>query len=441
MKIAVIGGGISGLGSSWALAQRHQVTLFEAADRLGGHARTVTLADGDSETDVDVGFIVFNEANYPNLVALFDALGVPTEPSDMSFSASLNDGALEYEGSLKGLAAQPANFLKPRYWRMISEVLRFFRQAEKLLEEPDAETLTLGDYLRRERYADVFIYDHLLPMGAAIWSATLPQMMDFPAVSFIRFFKNHALLEAGDRPGWRTVSGGSKTYVEKLAAGIRGKIRCGAPIIEVRRSGSGLEVCSAAGSENFDQVVFACHADQALAMLDKEATGERRNLLSAFRYQSNRAVLHRDPALMPRRRRAWASWNYLTTGRPDEDASVFVTYWMNRLQNIDAPRDIFVSLNPGRTIDPDSIVGTFDYMHPSFDSQAVAAQKDLHQIQGRAGTWFCGSYCGNGFHEDGLQAGLQVAAALGAPAPWHGDVVPISPAARAIVSKKWAAAE
>jgi predicted NAD/FAD-binding protein len=443
MKIAVIGGGISGLGCAWALSRLHSVVLYETADRLGGHAHTVTVSDSndEAEADVDVGFIVFNETNYPNLVALFKALGVATENSDMSFSASLGDGALEYEGSLPGLAAQPSNLVKPRYWRMIVDMLRFFREAETLLSEPGAESLSLGDYLRREGYSDSFINDHLLPMGAAIWSAPLPQMLDFPAASFVRFFKNHALLEAGARPAWRTVSGGSKNYVDKLATRFRGEIRLGAPVTSVRPLGSGAEVSCGALSEQFDAVVFACHADQAMTMLPDDGASERRNLLSAFRYQPNRAILHRDPALMPRRRRAWASWNYLSTGRADEDTSVFVTYWMNRLQNIETPEDIFVTLNPDRAIDPALIVGSFDYMHPQFDREAVAAQKALHRVQGRDGYWFCGSYCGNGFHEDGLQAGLQVAAALGSPAPWHGRVVPISPAAGAVAQPIQQAAE
>jgi predicted NAD/FAD-binding protein len=441
MKIAVIGGGISGLGCAWALAQRHGVTLFEVSDRLGGHAHTISVSDGTCEVDVDVGFIVFNEANYPNLVALFDALRVPTEKSDMSFSASIDDGTLEYKGSLPGLAAQPANLIKPRYWWMIFEMLRFFREAKKLLTEPDADTLTLGDYLRRERYSNSFVYDHLLPMGAAIWSATLPQMLEFPAVSFIRFLSNHALLEAGARPLWRTVSGGSKVYVQKLAKRFHGVIRLSTPVTAVRSCSVGAEVSSGAESEHFDAVVFACHADQALAMLGNDATEERRNLLSAFRYQPNRAILHRDPALMPIRRQAWASWNYLTTRGTDDEGAVFVTYWMNRLQNIETPKDIFVTLNPGRDIDPDRVIGSFDYMHPQFDMQALAAQKQLHRTQGRDGLWFCGSYCGNGFHEDGLQAGLQVAAALGAPAPWHSRVVPISPAAGVVAPTLWKAAE
>ena len=432
MKIAVIGGGISGLGAAWSLAFCHDVTLFESNERLGGHAQTVTFAEGSRNVSVDVGFIVYNDNNYPNLVALFDQLDVPTKSSDMSFGVSIDEGKLEYEGSLSGFFAQPGNLFKRRYWRMLNDMFRFFSEAKTLLDDPSDNNISLGDYLDREGYSESFINDHLLPMGAAIWSSSYDDMLTFPAASFVRFFNNHALLEAGARPAWRTVTGGSREYVSRILDDFRGLLRSSAHVDRVKRKGQNLVVESNIGHDNFDAVVLACHADQSLSILGEDASIAERQILSKFRYKSNKGVLHRDSSLMPKRRSAWASWNFISDGPVAFDSPVFVTYWMNRLQGIEFPENIFVSLNSTRPIDTTSILGEFEYAHPQFDRASLVAQDALHTIQGQDGVWFCGSYCGNGFHEDGLQAGLEVAAALGAPAPWRNDIVPISPANMAV---------
>ncbi len=420
LDIAVIGAGISGMSAAWLLSRRHRVTIYEREARPGGHTNTVEVDCGGRRVPVDTGFIVFNTRNYPNLTALFEHLGVATEESNMSFGVSVDGGRLEYNGgSWSGLAAQPANLLRPRYWGMLSDALRFFRTARALLDGDDQET-TLGDWLRQERYGRGFIDDHLLPMGAAIWSVPVRRMLDFPARSFVQFFENHGLLEVFDRPRWRTVSGGSREYLKRLIAETNPTLRLAAEIVDVRSSGVGVDVTDARGqSRRFDRVIIAAHADQALAMLG-DATADERRVLGAIRYQRNVAVLHRDPALMPRRRRAWAAWNYLAERRGGDslDLSLSVTYWMNRLQNIDPAWPLFVTLNPLHEPSPGTTIATFDYDHPCFDTAALAAQAALPTIQGRRGIWFCGSYFGHGFHEDGLASGLDVAENFGVRRPW-----------------------
>lgn len=433
MRIAVIGSGISGLGAAWALQRQHDVTVFEAADRPGGHANTVSVRVDGHTVDVDTGFIVYNEANYPNLVRLFDSIGVATEASDMSFAVSADAGRMEYGGSLEGLLAQPSNLLRPDYWRMVRDVVRFFRTAEALLGEPDADALSLRDWLDREGYSAAFRDHHLLPMGAAIWSSTPTQMLDFPAASFVRFFRNHALLDFSRRPAWRTVSGGSRRYVDKIAAALGDRLRLGAAVTRLDRRLGGVEVETSTGEAGrFDAVVLATHADRSLALLGAGARDDERDILSRFGYQPNVAVLHRDTNLMPRRRAVWSSWNYLAERDGAGDSAVCVSYWMNRLQNIERPVDLFVTLNPSRPVDPALELARIDYAHPQFDRAALAAQRRLPEIQGVGGVWYCGAWCGNGFHEDGLQAGLGVAAALGAPAPWAAEIEPVSPACFAV---------
>jgi len=423
MKIAVIGGGISGLGCAWCLSTCHNVTLFEREPQFGGHAKTVIFEDTDASTPIDVGFIVYNLRNYPNLVALFDHLGVQSEPSDMSFSFSDRENDLEYEGSLRGVLTQPKNLLKKRYRQMLFDIFRFFREAEQFLNNPCADSLSLGEYLRSEKYSDGFIYDHLLPMGASIWSANCSEMLSFPAETFIKFFKNHALLEPGARPQWRTVSGGSMNYIKKVLSTFSGTRELNCRVVSIERDCDSLIVIANNKRTRFDAVVFACHANQALEILGEQATNTQRNILSSFRYAENLGVLHRDPTLMPTRRRAWASWNFISASSVSDEniehtKSVCVTYWMNKLQNIKNPGNLFVTLNPTQLIEENKIIDTFKYAHPQFDRKALAGQCDLPRIQGQGGLWFCGSYCGNGFHEDGLRAGLEVAEALGSPAPW-----------------------
>jgi hypothetical protein len=434
MHIAVVGSGIAGLGAAWALARTHMVTVFEAETRLGGHANTLEVDAGDgTSTPVDTGFIVYNPRNYPHLIRLFDRLGVPTEGSDMSFGVSLDGGRLEYAGSPRGLAAQPANLLKPHYWAMVRQILRFYKEAPGLLaldpEDPRASQ-ALGDYLAEHGYGESFTYHHLLPMAAAIWSCPVDSAMCFPVRSFVQFLDNHGLMLVRGRPQWRTVTGGSRAYVRRIAEAIGpNAFRTGQPVRRVVRDPGGVTLHTDRASERFDHVVLATHADQALRIVEADGRDEERHVLGAFDYEANDAWLHGDPALMPRRRAVWSSWNYLGDGARDASAKVSVTYWMNRLQNLDGP-ELFVSLNPLQEPDPARVHARLTYTHPVFDGPAIAAQGRLPHIQGRHRTWFCGSYCGYGFHEDGLEAGFAVAAALGAPAPWWHEVAPASPAAR-----------
>lgn len=433
MKIAIVGSGITGLGAAWLLHPHHQITVYEQDTRIGGHSNTVQAPIGPDGTHmpVDTGFIVFNERTYPNLVALLEVLGVPATDTAMSFSVSARNGALEYAGtSVRHLYAQPTNLFRPRHYRMVRDILHFYGRAPDLLSQnhDDRDSPSLEAYLSANGYGDGFVYDHLLPMGAAIWSTTVAEMMRFPATSFIRFFHNHGLLQVNDRPQWRTVTGGSRTYVERLAAPFADRIRTGAGATEVTRCGACVTVRDGTGRVDvFDHVILACHADQALALLSDPAADEHA-VLSRFRYEPNRAVLHTDERLMPRRRKVWSCWNYLSRQPTVDDARVSVTYWMNRLQNLDRGRDVFVTLNPLRPPSADTVIAAFDYDHPQFDHAAIVAQNRLGSIQGVNRTWFCGSYCGYGFHEDGLSAGLAVAEALGARRPWTIDEV--SPAGR-----------
>jgi uncharacterized protein len=420
LDIAVIGAGISGLGATWLLSGRHRVTLYERESRLGGHSNTVDVPCGGRVEPVDTGFIVYNERNYPNLTALFAQLGVPTRASDMSFGVSIDGGGFEYSGgSLMGLVAQPSNLLRPRFWRMLSDVARFFRTAPRLLEGDDVD-LTLGSWLQLEGYGPAFVEDHLLPMGAAIWSVPVREMLGFPARSFAQFFANHGLLEFSGRPRWRTVVGGSRTYVGHLLGAARPETRIAAGVARVAPDATGVAVTDRHGeTRRYDHAIVAAHADEALAMLDAPSAAEAA-ILGAFRYQRNLAVLHRDPALMPRRRGAWAAWNYLAERRSGDplDLSLSVTYWMNLLQGIDPAWPLFVTLNPLRAPRGDLTVAEIAYDHPCFDGAALRAQASLATIQGVRRVWYCGSYCGYGFHEDGLSAGLAVAERFGVRRPW-----------------------
>jgi predicted NAD/FAD-binding protein len=422
--IAVVGSGVAGLSAAWLLSRRHRVTLFEQNTRPGGHSNTVEVADTDGPVAVDTGFIVYNERNYPNLTALFEHLDVATAPSDMSFSASLRGGALEYAGSdLGGLFAQPRNLVRPRFWRMLADLRRFYQAAGGYPELSDPD-LTIEGLLKRRGYSEAFARDHLLPMAAAIWSASHRDIARYPARAFVEFFANHGLLQVTDRPQWRTVHGGSREYVRRLAAVLGPGARCGIGVRRIERSAQRVMLTLCDGhAQRFDDVVIATHADEALRLLAVPSAQERR-LLGAFRYAPNHAVLHEDPALMPRRRRAWASWNYLEFGEPAADAALCVTYWMNRLQPLRTARELFVTLNPARAPDPRRVHYETTYRHPQFDSRALRAQSRLWELQGRQRTWFCGSYFGHGFHEDALQAGLYVAERLGdVVRPWPAPAV------------------
>ncbi|MEM8811667.1 MAG: FAD-dependent oxidoreductase [Pseudomonadota bacterium] len=415
LDIAVIGTGIAGMSAAWLIAKQHDVTVYEKNERLGGHSNTVDVATSDGIIPVDTGFIVFNDWNYPNLEALFDHLGVGVVKSDMSFSASIGDGALEYSGdALKGLLGQRRNVFKPRHWRMIRDILRFYREAPDLLRPGCAVDMTLGAYLSENRYSDAFIQDHLLPMGAAIWSTKASDMLDYPVMAFIAFFQSHGLLNVNlnARPKWMSVRGGSRSYVNKLTAGFRDRARIGCGVESIQRDGEKVIVTDLAGDvASYDHVVIAAHADETLSMLS-DADADERAILGSFNYTDNLAILHKDPSLMPRRHRVWSSWNYVGARKRDDEQALCVTYWMNKLQSLPCRENIFVTLNPVHEPDPSTVVASFDYQHPLFNEAALAAQKRLWQIQGARRTWFCGSYFGYGFHEDALQSGLAAAEAV-----------------------------
>ena len=417
LKIAVIGAGISGMSAAWLLSQRHDVTVYEAEDRIGGHSHTVDAPTPRGPMPVDMGFIVYNEPNYPNLVALFDHLGVPTEWSDMSFGVSVDGGGLEYSSS--DMLAQPRNLVRPRFWSMISDLLRFYREAPAHACALDQQMTSLGDYLSQRRYGRAFMDDHLLPQAAAIWSASVGAIRDFPAASFIRFCENHGLLQVTGRVEWRTVSGGSREYVKRLTAAYADRVRTACAARQVSRDGRGVLVRDVHGDlERFDQVVIACHADEGLKLL-ADPTRQESALIGAFSYSRNHALLHTDTTFMPRRKRAWSAWNYTDADCGDGRRHLCVTYWMNRLQNLPYEHPLFVTLNPGREPASGTLLRSQVYEHPLFDAAATRAQRELWTLQGLKNTWWCGAYFGAGFHEDGLQSGLAVAEALGGVRrPW-----------------------
>ncbi|WP_243367777.1 NAD(P)/FAD-dependent oxidoreductase [Microvirga solisilvae] len=418
LKIAVIGSGISGLSAAWLLGKSHDVTLIEADERFGGHSHTVDAASKAGGIPVDTGFIVYNEPAYPNLTALFCHLSVPTRATDMSFAVSRDDGTLEYAGTdLAGIFAQKRNAFRPRFWSMLSDLVRFYRNAPADLAE--AGLMSLGDYLDAKGYGTAFREDHLYPMAAAIWSTPRHEIQNYPAAAFIRFCENHGLLKFADRPIWRTVDGGSRVYVEKLLSDFSGQCIAGDAATRITRKDSSVTVETRQGTvQTYDHVVMATHADQALRLL-ADPTAQEMDLLGAFRYSRNRTMLHCDERLMPRRRSVWASWNYLS--RRDMDATrLSVTYWMNRLQNLPEDRQLFVTLNPAVEPRPETVLWEGLYEHPLFDREAILAQEKLWSLQGGRNTWFCGAYFGSGFHEDGLQAGLAVAEELGGlRRPWQ----------------------
>jgi len=415
--IAVIGSGIAGMSAAWLLSQRHDVTIYEKNDRLGGHSNTVTVQTSLGATPVDTGFIVFNDATYPNLIALFEHLGVETKISDMSFGVSLRGGETEYSSvDASAFLCGGRNLISPRFWSMTWDLLRFYRSAPLDLLKTRDQLISLGEYLNARGYGDAFQRDHLLPQAAAIWSASMGEIHHYPACAFVRFFENHGLLKLKGRPKWRTVEGGSRAYVEKLTAPYADRARLNAGAISVRRDTSGAWVRDANGHvERYDNVVIATHGDEALAMLD-DASHEERTLLGAFQYAKNRAVLHTDAAFMPRRAPLWASWNYVGD---NPDGGCVVTYWMNKLQNIESREQIFLTLNPRTEPRPETVLYETDYHHPVFNAAAIRAQEQLWSLQGVRNTWFCGAHFGSGFHEDGLQSGLAVAEQLGGVRrPW-----------------------
>ena len=405
MKIAIIGTGIAGNVVANRLAREHEITVFEANGYVGGHTNTVDVEEGDRTFAVDTGFIVFNDRTYPNFIALLEEIGQPARKSGMSFSVQNPAIGLEYNGSsLNGLFAQRRNLLKPRFIRMIRDILRFNEQATELASEtPDDRTI--GDYLEEEGYSPAFRRDYLVPMMAAIWSAEPAQALDMPLGFLVRFFHNHGLLQLKDRPQWYTIEGGSREYVKKLVAGHRDRIRLNAQVQSVSRMGDHVQVKAAgAPPESFDHVFIACHSDQAMALL-ADPTAAEREVLGAIPYQSNEAVLHTDVSLLPERQRAWAAWNYhLPRGAHD---LVSVTYNMNMLQGLDARRQYSVTLNNTAAIDPSKVLYTVEYEHPVFNLDSVAAQARQKELNTGNMTSYCGAYWRNGFHEDGVFSAME----------------------------------
>jgi predicted NAD/FAD-binding protein len=410
-RIAIVGTGISGLVVAHRLHPAHDLTLFEAGGHAGGHTNTVRVVTETAEHDVDTGFIVFNDRNYQNFERLLAELDVAGQPSDMSFSVSDDAGRFEYNGSsANGLYATRRHLVSPTFQRMVADYVRLNRIAPRLLERDD-EGPSLAQWLHDERFSQPFIDKLIVPQAAAVWSADPAQMWTFPARFLVEFFANHGMLGLRDRPNWRTVSGGSQRYVEALTRPFRDRLRLQTPVTRIERFEDRVEVTPAGGEpERFDEVVIATHADQALALL-ADATPAEREILGAFPYQDNEAVLHTDRSMLPRRRRAWASWNYHLLDEPTGRSTV--TYHMNRLQALRADREYCVTLNRSEWIDPERVIRTIHYRHPVYTAQGVAAQARHQEISDRNRTHYCGAYWGWGFHEDGVVSGLRVAEAFG----------------------------
>lgn len=412
MNIAIIGSGISGLTCAYLLNRSHAITLFEAGDRVGGHTHTVDVKVDGKEYAVDTGFIVFNDRTYPNFIRLLGQIGVGFKATEMSFSVTDPDSGLEYNGNnLNSLFAQRRNLLSPRFWGMLRDILRFNKRAQSdLFEGRIAADTTLDEYLKAGGYGERFILHYIVPMGAAIWSMPMAQMLNFPVEFFVRFFKNHGLLSVNNRPQWRVIEGGSSAYIAPLTVTFKQKIRLNCPVLQVERDADGVVIHSSAGSERFDKVVFACHSDQALKLLAKPSEAER-SILGALPYADNEVVLHTDTRLLPSRKRAWASWNYRLGGAGHTLAAV--TYDMNILQGIQSDTTFCVSLNQSAGISPSMVLGRFIYAHPQYSLAAVAAQARWEELNGAQHSFYCGAYWANGFHEDGVVSALRVARSFG----------------------------
>lgn len=410
-RIAVVGSGIAGLGCAFALDSQHDVTIYEAGTHFGGHTHTHDVRIGGQTYAVDSGFIVCNDAHYPLLMSLFDKLGVRTQDTTMSFAVDNQRSGLQYNATnLNRLFVQRRNLLRPSFLRMGLDIMRFYRDAPALLSH-SGNGPTIGDYLRENRYSELFIHDHLVPMTSALWSSPSTRAMDFPAKYLVQFMANHQMLSLGSRKPWRVVSGGSKQYVDKLLARFTGTTHLQTPVLGLSRGADTVTVYTAQGSTTFDQVVLACHSDQALSILGEGASRAEREILGSIAYQKNETTLHSDASIMPKDRRVWASWVAHIPTDASEDCSV--TYWMNLLQGLHDAPDLLVSLNMGDKIDPAKVHSRMTYHHPVYSHQSVAAQARRSEINGAHHVWFAGAYWGWGFHEDGLRSGIDVARALG----------------------------
>lgn len=416
-RIAVIGAGISGLASAYLLGRRYEVTLFEASDYAGGHTNTVEVTLNGLTHPVDTGFLVFNDRTYPNLISLFDELGVDTHPSEMSFSVSLDKGRLEWAGSdLNTVFAQRSNLFSPSFIGMLRDIMRFNSAAQRHLDMAEASQCSVGGLLAQGGYGSTFQDNYLLPMASAIWSSAAADILNFPASTFLRFCANHGLLQVRDRPQWRTVVGGGREYVRRMVRSIP-NLRLNTPVLQVSRGDSGVSILTREGAEHFDAVVMATHAPETLRMLADPSEYER-TLLGAVRYQKNVAMLHTDTSLLPRRRRVWSAWNYLGAHAANGSRPVCVSYLLNQLQPLPFSAPLVVTLNPINSPAPETQLSSFEYEHPILDLQAIAAQTQLASLQGVRNTWHAGAWTGYGFHEDGLKSALHIARSFGVSPGW-----------------------
>lgn len=417
MDVAIIGSGISGLAAAYFLGHHYNITVYEKNDYAGGHSRTVHINAPDGPLSVDTGFIVFNKRNYPLLTKLFEQLNVPIAKSDMSFGVSINNGWLEYSThSLVHTFAQARNLVRPPFWQMLADILRFNKSAKEFIESDD--TLTLGQCLDQLSMGEWFRAYYILPMGGAIWSMPVQQTMNFPAKTFLRFFDNHGLLGLHDQPQWYTVKGGSKGYVDRLCAASEASIQLNSLVKKVSRSGEQWSIEASSGEiKKYDRVIFACHSDQILQMLD-EPTDAQISILGNIRYQNNRMVLHRDVRFMPRRKKAWASWVYLSDDLKDRSGDMSLSYWMNNLQSLETTTPVIVTINPAHEPQSELIYDEFMFEHPVFDELAIKAQNRIDEIQGLDGLFYCGAWQRYGFHEDGLLSTVNMLAKIGIEVTW-----------------------
>ena len=417
-KIAVVGSGVSGLSCAWLLSKNNDVTLFEKSDYIGGHAKTITINHGLKNYDLDVGFIVYNNINYPNFVKLLNHFSLPTQKSNMSFSVSESKGRYEYASTLPlGPFIQPSNIIKKRFIEMIFDIPKFYRFAKKYDFKLNKKSFNLLEFLELGNFSKYYCYDHLFPMASAIWSQPIKKVMEFDAESFVNFYNSHGLLSFLNRPKWRTIKGGSKLYVNKLLENFSGQVILNSNILSVSRQNNRIKVITEKQNLNFDHIIFAIHPENIVKILE-DASFNELNIYKKFEAEENYCYIHSDVNLMPKRKSAWTSWNYFSEKNRDINTKVYVTYWLNRLQNINGENNFFLSLNPLKPPSDKKIYKQFKYFHPIYNIETVKSQFQIDKIQGEKNTWYCGAWNGFGFHEDGLSSGIEIAKKFGCQVPW-----------------------